>query len=356
MSGTSLDGLDICLVEISSTIKLIDSAYLDLPSEQREELLQLCSPTDNELERLSLAEQQWARLAAQGVNQLLQQQNLTATDIAAIGSHGQTIRHHPELGFSVQIGAPALLAELTNICVVSHFRQRDIAAGGQGAPLVPAFHEWVFKPDAQCKAIVNIGGFSNITFLNAGSATTGFDCGPGNALLDAWIQHHQQKLYDKNGAWAASGTISESFLQQMLQADFFHQQGPKSTGRELFNLPWLKQQLNNFSELSAADVQSTLVELTVTALSRSVRQHAQPVQELWVCGGGAHNGYLLERLSAHLPNTKVSITDEQGVPADWMEAMAFAWLAYRCITKQTANLPEVTGAHGLRILGAIYPA
>ncbi len=356
MSGTSLDGLDICLVEINSTIQLIDSTYLDFPSELRQELLQLCSPTHNELERLSLAEQQWARLAAQGVKQLLQQQNLTAADITGIGSHGQTIRHHPELGFSVQIGAPALLAELTNISVVSHFRQRDIAAGGQGAPLVPAFHEWVFKPDARSKAIVNIGGFSNITFLNANLPTTGFDCGPGNALLDAWIQQHQQQLYDNNGAWAASGVLSDRLLQQLLLADFFHQQGPKSTGRELFNLPWLSQQLSSFPELSTADVQCTLVELTATAISQAVQQHSQAVQELWVCGGGAHNGYLLKRLSVHLPNTKVGVTDEQGVPADWMEAMAFAWLAYCCLTKQPANLPEVTGAQGPRILGAIYPA
>lgn len=356
MSGTSLDGLDICLVELGAGIKLIDSIYLPFPNTLKQELLQLCYPTQNELERLSIAEQDWARLAAKGVEQLLQQAHLKAADITAIGSHGQTIRHHPELGFSVQIGAPALLAELTEISVVSHLRQRDIAAGGQGAPLVPAFHEWLFQPSEHNQAIVNIGGFSNITFLNTDLPTTGFDCGPGNALLDAWIAQHHQRPYDKNGEWAASGLSSNALLEKMLTADFFNQQGPKSTGRELFNLPWLELQLKEFPDLSPSDVQSTLAELTVTAISRSINQYQRKIRSLWVCGGGAHNAYMLRRLSAQLPDISVGVTDEIGVPADWMEAMAFAWLAHCCLTKQPANLPQVTGAQGQRILGAIYPA
>lgn len=356
MSGTSLDGLDICLTSVGERIELLGSLFLPFPDWLHAELLDLCAPSKNELQRLSIAEQHWARLAASGIDSLLKRLGVHAEQVHAIGSHGQTIRHHPEQGFSIQIGAPALLAELSGICVVSQFRQRDIAAGGQGAPLVPAFHEWLFQPEQHCTAIVNIGGFSNITFLQAGRPTTGFDCGPGNALLDAWIQQHKQKNYDDNGSWAATGKCLPLLLEQMLQDPFFHQHGPKSTGRELFNLPWLNKQLDAFGLLSAADVQNTLVELTSCAISQCVKKHPHPVNELLVCGGGAHNNYLLQRLQAQLPDCKVDLTDSRGIPADWMEAMAFAWLAHCCLHKQTANLPEVTGAHGKRILGAIYPA
>ena len=355
MSGTSLDGLDICLVSIDQKIKLLDSQFLDFPTELHQELLALCSPCDNELVRLSLAEQSWARLAAAGINQILQRQSLKPDAITAIGSHGQTIRHHPELGFSVQIGAPALLAELTEISVVSHFRQRDLAANGQGAPLVPAFHQWLFSHEALATAILNIGGFSNVSLLQAGQQVYGFDCGPGNVLLDAWIQAQLGRPYDEDGNWARSGHINHDLLHAFLQQPYFQLTGPKSTGRELFNLNWLKQHLAKHPSCKPEDVQATLIELTAISISQSI-QTQHPLQQLAVCGGGARNGFLLERLAAHMPELKVITTDSMGIPADWMEAMAFAWLAHCCLQGIPANRPEVTGAHGLRILGAVYPA
>ncbi len=356
MSGTSLDGLDICLVDIHQDIRLLDSQFLEFPPELRRELLALCQPCNNELVRLSIAEQQWAQLAASGINQILQRQSLTPSAVTAIGSHGQTIRHHPELHFSVQIGAPALLAELSGVKVISHFRQRDLAAGGQGAPLVPAFHQWLFADSGQPSAIVNIGGFSNVSFILPGQPVSGFDCGPGNILLDAWIEKNLDRTYDENGEWARSGYINQQLLHDFLQQPYFSVSGPKSTGRELFNIAWLQQQLATHPSYPPEDVQATLAELTVIGISQSIMSHGEPLQQLAVCGGGAHNSYLLERLACLLPDIKVVTTDQLGVPADWMEAMAFAWLAHCCLEKTPANRPEVTGARGLRILGAVYPA
>lgn len=356
MSGTSLDGLDICLVSISSHIRLLGSRFLEFPPALRQELLSLCSPADNELARLSTAEQHWARLAATGVVELLKQQQLQPSAIRAIGSHGQTIRHHPELGFSVQIGAPALLAELTGIDVISQFRQRDLAAGGQGAPLVPAFHHWLFAGDGLASAILNIGGFSNVSFLLPQQPVYGFDCGPGNVLLDAWAGRHLGVPYDDAGNWGRSGQINAPLLEQLLQQPYFSQTGPKSTGRELFNLKWLDQQLASHAAITAADVQATLSELTAISISQSILRENVLLDRLAVCGGGAHNLYLLERLAALLPAMQVTTTDQLGAPADWMEAMAFAWLAHCFVEKIAANRPEVTGARGLRVLGALYPA
>lgn len=357
MSGTSLDGLDICLTRINdSSIRLLDTIFLEFPPALRSELLALCSPCENELVRLSVAEQEWARLAAGGIRQILQRQQLEPTAITAVGSHGQTIRHHPELGFSVQIGAPALLAELCGIPVISHFRQRDLAAGGQGAPLVPAFHQWLFAENAIPSAILNIGGFSNVSFLLPDQPVYGFDCGPGNVLLDAWINKIQGKAYDADGQWARSGQLIPSLLDGFLQQDYFRQTGPKSTGRELFNLAWLEGQLAGQPATRPEDVQATLTELTALSISRAILDQETSIRRLAVCGGGAHNGFLLERLAILLPEVEVGKTDELGVPADWMEAMAFAWLAYCCLEGIPANRPEVTGAQGLRVLGAVYPA
>lgn len=356
MSGTSLDGLDICLVSIDHTIQLLDSQFLEFPAELRSELLSLCQPCKNELTRLSIAEQEWARLASSGIKQILQRQAISPAAIAAIGSHGQTIRHHPELGFSVQIGAPALLAELTGIRVISHFRQRDLAAGGQGAPLVPAFHHWLFAASGQASAIVNIGGFSNISFILPDEPVSGFDCGPGNVLLDAWVQKNLGVQYDSNGDWARSGTVNQTLLDSFLQQPYFRISGPKSTGRELFNLSWLEQQLIAYPACPAEDVQATLAELTAICISQSVPEQGKALHQLAVCGGGARNSHLLERLAHLLPGLKVVTTDQLGVPADWMEAMAFAWLAHCCLKGVASNRPEVTGARGLRILGAVYPA
>lgn len=356
MSGTSLDGLDICLVSIDQDIRLLDSQFLEFPPQLRSELLNLCQPCENELVRLSVAEQEWARLAATGISQILQRQSLEPASITAIGSHGQTIRHHPELGFSVQIGAPALLAEMSGISVASHFRQRDLAAGGQGAPLVPAFHHWLFAASGQASAIVNIGGFSNVSFVLPDEPVSGFDCGPGNVLLDAWIQKNLGQEYDSNGDWARSGTVNQLLLDSFLQQPYFKISGPKSTGRELFNLDWLEQQLAEHPQCAPEDVQATLAELTAISITQSVLEQGKTLQQLAVCGGGAHNNYLLERLASLLPGIRVMTTDQLEVPADWMEAMAFAWLAHCCLEGIAGNRPEVTGARGLRILGAVYPA
>lgn len=355
MSGTSLDGFDIALIEQSTHCRLLGNHYLPMPSDLRQELLALCSSGPDELARAAITEQHWVRLVAQGIQHLLAQHNLEAPDIRAIGSHGQTIRHEPARGFSIQIGNPALLAELTGICVISDFRRRDIAAGGQGAPLVPAFHEALFATEKRC-AVLNIGGFSNLSLLEPGQSVHGFDCGPGNVLLDAWIDQQRGERFDRDGAWAASGQVRPELLQALLSDEFFQTQGPKSTGRELFNLNWLTQHLARLPAYCPADVQATLLELTAHSIIAALTGAQQQTETLLVCGGGAHNGALMRRLQALLPVAQVSSTDAYGVPADWVEAMAFAWLAHCCLEGIAGNRPSVTGARGLRVLGAIYPA
>lgn len=356
MSGTSLDGLDIALIELKASITLLATHYIPMPNTLRAELLDLCASGNDEIARSAIAENKWVSLAAQGVNELLSQQQLAPQSISAIGSHGQTIRHEPAQGFTVQIGNPALLAELTNICVVSDFRRRDVAAGGQGAPLVPAFHEALFTGQEGNRAVLNVGGFSNLSLINPTDPVAGFDCGPGNVLLDAWIQGQRGELYDRNGQWAASGTVEPSLLKSLLKDPFFQTQGPKSTGREVFNLNWLNQHLSRLPTFRPEDVQATLVELTATTIVESLQSAQSNTDELLVCGGGAHNAALMTRLAQLLPHTRVSSTQAKGVDPDWVEAMAFAWLAHCCLENIPANRPSVTGAHGLRLLGAIYPA
>lgn len=356
MSGTSLDGLDIALIEQTPAIKLIATHYIPMPDSLRTELLGLCASGPDEIARSAIAQQNWVKLAAQGINTLLAQQNLTPDDIRAIGSHGQTIRHEPARGFTVQIGNPALLTELTNITVVSDFRSRDVAAGGQGAPLVPAFHEALFEERAGNRAVLNIGGFSNLSLIEPGKPVAGFDCGPGNVLLDAWIQQQRGDSYDRDGQWAASGKVEPALLRSLLSDPFFVTQGPKSTGREVFNLPWLMQHLAQLPTFAAEDVQATLLELTALTIIESLQGAQNDTQEVLVCGGGAHNAALMNRLASLLPKAQVSSTSAYGVDPDWVEAMAFAWLAHCCLEGIAANRPSVTGARGLRILGAIYPA
>lgn len=356
MSGTSLDGLDIALIEQTPAIKLIATHYIPMPDSLRTELLGLCASGPDEIARSAIAQQNWVKLAAQGINTLLAQQNLTPDDIRAIGSHGQTIRHEPARGFTVQIGNPALLTELTNITVVSDFRSRDVAAGGQGAPLVPAFHEALFEERAGNRAVLNIGGFSNLSLIEPGKPVAGFDCGPGNVLLDAWIHQQRGDSYDRNGLWADSGKVEPALLKSLLSDPFFVTQGPKSTGREVFNLPWLTQHLAQLPTFAAEDVQATLLELTALTIIESLQGAQNDTQEVLVCGGGAHNVALMNRLTSLLPKAKVSSTSAYGVDPDWVEAMAFAWLAHCCLEGIAANRPSVTGARGLRILGAIYPA
>ncbi|MGH8601232.1 MAG: anhydro-N-acetylmuramic acid kinase [Gammaproteobacteria bacterium] len=356
MSGTSLDGLDIALIEQSQHPTLLATHYLPMPVELRRELLALCAPGPDELARAAVAEQHWVQLAAQGIATLLGQQQLPPSAIRAIGSHGQTVRHEPARGFSIQIGNPALLAELTGISVVSDFRRRDLAAGGQGAPLVPAFHQALFDDGQSRRAVLNLGGFSNLSLLEPGQPVRGFDCGPGNVLLDAWIQRQRGESFDRDGAWAASGLVQPALLQALLNDPFFQTQGPKSTGRELFNLAWLDQHLACLPPFAPADVQASLLELTARSSVEALKAAQSQTEELLVCGGGAHNGALMARLARLLPGCSVSSTAAYGVPPDWVEAMAFAWLAHCCLEGIPANRPSVTGARGPRVLGAIYPA
>ncbi|MFF7709885.1 anhydro-N-acetylmuramic acid kinase [Pseudomonas sp. NPDC007930] len=356
MSGTSLDGLDFALVDQQSGhLQLVASHYLPMPGELRAQLLALCAPGDDEIARAALAENAWARLAAQGINELLAREQLNPSHVRAIGSHGQTVRHEPARGFTVQIGNPALLAELAGIDVVADFRRRDVAAGGQGAPLAPAFHDWLFREAAAHVAVLNVGGFTNLSLIDDGEPVRGFDCGPGNVLMDAWVQRHQGTPFDRDGQWAASGQVHPALLARCLSAPFFTSTGPKSTGRELFNLPWLEQQLAGLN-VTPADVQATLLELTAHSVTQALAQAQAQTEHLLVCGGGAHNSALMQRLQQGLPATQVASTADWGVDPDWMEAMAFAWLAHCCLERLAGNRPTVTGAQGLRVLGALYPA
>ncbi|MHC8307628.1 anhydro-N-acetylmuramic acid kinase [Pseudomonas sp. PB3P13] len=356
MSGTSLDGLDIALIELTPAIKLIATHYIPMPETLRTELLGLCASGPDEIARSAIAQQNWVSLAARGIHTLLAEHHLKAEDIRAIGSHGQTIRHEPARGFTVQIGNPALLTELTGITVVGDFRSRDVAAGGQGAPLVPAFHEALFEERAGNRAVLNVGGFSNLSLIEPGKPVAGFDCGPGNVLLDAWIHQQRGDNFDRDGQWAGTGRVQPGLLKTLLSDPFFITQGPKSTGREVFNLPWLTRHLAQLPPFATEDVQATLLELTAQTIVESLRSAQADTRELLVCGGGAHNATLMNRLATLLPDAKVSSTEVYGVDPDWVEAMAFAWLAHCCLEGIAANRPSVTGARGLRVLGAIYPA
>lgn len=358
MSGTSLDGIDIALVSFESRqATLLGATCLPFPDSLHHDLLTLCKPGTDEIHRAGLAGAAWARLAATGVEALLAEHRISPSQVRAIGSHGQTIRHHPELGFSCQIGAPALLAELSGIAVVSDFRSRDLAAGGQGAPLVPAFHHWLLGSPDRTRVLVNIGGFANLTILDPDCPASGFDSGPGNVLLDEWISRNHGKPFDRDGQWARSGKVVNELLDRMLADPYFHRPAPKSTGREYFNASWLDGILDYPSDASAAaDVQATLLELTARSISKDVNAAAPAVPEVYICGGGARNGFLMERLGQLLSPAVVQSTQALGVDADWMEAIAFAWLAWRFDRREPANLPAVTGARGERVLGALYPA
>lgn len=355
MSGTSLDGVDAILAEFEDyRPRLIGSVYLPYEEALRAELLALNSPSDNELERAAIAANELARRYAAAVAALLEKTESEAGQIKAIGCHGQTVRHRPDLGFTLQLGNPALLAELTGITVIADFRSRDIAAGGQGAPLVPAFHAAMFRHPEHHRVIVNIGGISNITDLPPTNGVRGFDCGPGNVLMDAWAGIHLGKPYDDDGAWAQTGTVIPELLDGLLAEPFFSLAPPKSTGRDLFNLPWLQRFLS--PAYRAVDVQATLLQLTTEGIAHAVESYCPGAEEIFLCGGGAHNGALIGRLKEKLTGRAIAPTDALGVDADWVEALAFAWLARQTLSGKPGNLPQVTGARGQRILGAIYPS
>jgi anhydro-N-acetylmuramic acid kinase len=359
MSGTSMDALDAVLVDLSQTpLKLVATLSRPLPATLREQLLALCTPGENELERAAQADITFARFSAETVQQLIADAAVPASAIRAIGSHGQTIRHGPDASppYTVQIGDGNTLAQETGITTVADFRRRDMAVGGQGAPLVPAFHAALFRSEKQSRAALNIGGMANITFLPASHhlAVSGFDTGPGNVLMDSWSQHCRGAPYDEGGAWARSGTVNEELLARLLNDPFFALTPPKSTGRERFNLTWLLPQLPD--GMDDADIQATLCELTARSTTDAIKQYAGDCRELLICGGGAENTFLLERLASLLPNCRVSSTADYGLAPRWVEATAFAWLARQTLQHLPGNLPAVTGAREAVILGAIYPA
>ena len=361
MSGTSLDGVDAVLVDFSGSKCLVTHHQsAPLAPELRAQLWALNTAGPDELHRSALAANALARTYAQAVQALLADSGTAAQAIRALGAHGQTVRHRPQAfdgtGYTLQLNNPALLAELTGITVVADFRSRDVAAGGQGAPLVPAFHQQVFWQPGQSALVLNIGGIANLSVLGADGSVLGFDCGPGNALMDYWCQQHTGQPFDRDGAWAASGQVLPELLARLQAEPFLHQQPPKSTGRDLFNPAWLTAQLADMGHAAPQDVQATLTELTANACASSVSSYGNNSKTLAICGGGAFNRHLMQRLQALLPGVAVAPTDAHGLPAQQVEAAAFAWLARQTLLGAPGNLQSVTGARGARVLGAIYPA
>ncbi len=360
MSGTSMDGIDAVLVDLAGAAPSLRASHSHpYPDKLRTELAALTTPGENEIDRMGQLDIRVGRCFAEAVNALLEVSNCPTESITAIGSHGQTIRHRPgfTVPFTLQIGDPNTISQGTGITTVADFRRRDMAAGGEGAPLVPAFHEVVLRSHQRNRVILNLGGIANITWLPADSASTivGFDTGPANVLLDQWIEHQLGKCYDQDGALAASGRVDQKLLNQLLQEPYFQRDLPKSTGTDHFNLKWLEAH-PQAHELSVETVQSTLVELTAVSVTQAVTRHCPQANEMLVCGGGVHNRFLLSRLRAHAGRMKVTSTADVGVDPDWIEATAFAWLAQRTLKQLPGNLPSVTGASQPVILGGIYPA
>ena len=357
MSGTSLDGIDVALADFDAASPLLSHTfYLPYPEKLRSQLKELHFPGHDELHRAATLGNQLADHYAHAVAGLLSESGIKPQEVVAIGCHGQTVRHCPQAGagYTIQLCNSPLLVELTGIRVVSDFRNRDIAAGGQGAPLVPAFHQALFADPHRHRVIVNIGGISNLTDLPRTGDVIGFDCGPGNAMMDEWCARHTGKAYDEGGMWAATGKMSPVLLEKLLALPFFSLPPPKSVSRELFSTTWLEGYLKG--DESPADVQATLLELTVHGIARAILDYCGDAAEIYLCGGGARNGTLVACLQAVLPGKKVALTDSLGVDADWLEAFAFAWLARQVIIGLPGNIPSVTGAKGARLLGAIYPA
>ena len=355
MSGTSIDGVDVILADFADLIpRVIGFHSENFPPSLRAELLALNTAGGNEIERSYLAANEFAKLVASAVTKLLSRSATSSSAVIALGCHGQTARHRPDLGFTVQLNNPALLAELTRIDVVADFRSRDIAAGGQGAPLVPAFHDGIFRSGTETRVVVNIGGIANLTVLPPGKPAWGFDCGPGNCLMDAWIAHISGKSFDDAGRWAADGVVIAPLLERLCREPYFHAAPPKSTGRDLLHLHWLQEKLDGSER--AVDVQATLLALTAHTIIDHVARFAPTAQRVIVCGGGARNGTLMRALQDRFSGGAVETTDEHGVPSGQVEALAFAWLAKCAMERRTLDLTATTGAAHAAIYGAIYPA
>lgn len=361
ISGTSADGIDAALVsfnneaDITPSCEILSYLTAPYPPEIREEVLALATPCSNEIDRLGVLDVQLGKLFAQAALAAAEMADIDIRHVSAIGSHGQTVRHRPQTDepFTLQLADPNQIAAITRCVTVADFRRRDMACGGQGAPLAPGFHQFAFSHPEHTTCIANIGGIANITMLKPDSPCIGYDTGPGNGLMDAWIKRHKGLDFDENGQWSASGSVNQALVAHWLAHPYFHLPAPKSTGREEFQLQWLDQSLLEFAgQLSPEDVQASLCELTATSIAKEVNTHNP--KKLYVCGGGAHNNELLTRLQGQLHETEVTTTDSLGIHPDWVEAACFAWLAKQRVDSLSGNLPSVTGASEFAVLGAIY--
>ena len=358
MSGTSLDGVDVVLAAIDeNSVAQLASLAFPIPIDLKEAVLSVCQGQQLTLSQFGQLDTRLGRLFADAVLALMKQENLRPEDIVAIGCHGQTVWHEPtgDAPHTLQIGDNNIIAARTGVTVVGDFRRRDMALGGQGAPLVPAFHHALLSHPDERRMILNIGGIANLSLLIPGQSVRGFDTGPGNMLMDAWIWRNLKKPYDKDAAWASEGKVLLPLLQEMLCDPYFAAPAPKSTGREYFNYGWIERVLGQFPALRPQDVQATLAELTATTISEQVLLSGG-CDRLLVCGGGSRNPMVMTRLAGMLPGTEVAATDEYGISGDDMEALAFAWLAWRTLAGLPGNLPSVTGASQESVLGAIFPA
>lgn len=358
MSGTSMDGVDAALVDFGESLPRLLAFHLEpIPQTLRDEMLTLCQEPVCSLDQIGKLDVEVAYLFAQAASSLLTKAGISPEEVIAIGSHGQTLRHRPtqQPPYTWQIGDPNIIAEQTGLTTVADFRRRDIAAGGEGAPLVPAFHAAYLRSSEETRAVVNIGGIANLTLLpkEADNPVIGFDSGPGNALLDSWIQQHLGVSQDQQGVWAKGGTIHDGLLDQCLSDPYFAMPPPKSTGREYFHIPWLRKQLETYATpLDPQSVQATMTALTAITIAQAVNPY-HPARVL-ITGGGVHNDYLMSLLAQHLTPAQVQPVDDYGIHADWMEAMAFAWLAKETLAHRPGNLPGVTGSRHPCLLGGIY--
>lgn len=358
MSGTSLDGIDVVLAAIDQNVVALQASYCHpMPLEIRQQILNINQGQSVTLSQIGQLDTRLGRLFSDAILALMAREGLTRRDVVAIGCHGQTVWHEPqgEAPFSMQLGDNNTVATRTGVTVVGDFRRRDMALGGQGAPLVPAFHRALLTHPNERRVILNIGGIANVSLLSPGEVVRGFDTGPGNILMDAWIWHHHQRPYDKDGQWAHSGHVDSALLEAMLADPWFQRPVPKSTGREYFNFGWIEEKLANFPPIATEDVQATLLALTAISITDLVNQQGK-WDRLLVCGGGGHNKVLMQEIASRVPTTQVALTDEVGISSDDMEALAFSWLAYRTVSGLPGNLPAVTGAKDFTVLGAIFPA
>ncbi len=363
ISGTSMDGIDAALVEFSKRgFQLLGQRSHDIPDELRQNIFRLAHNDRPDLNLLGETDAQLGEVFADAAVTLIKQAGLSPEAIRAIGSHGQTIWHNPDCAFpfSLQIGDANRIVYKTGITTVADFRRRNMAAGGEGAPLAPAFHQAVFTDTRENRAIVNIGGIANVTYLpsrdNKNKKCFGFDCGPGNVLMDHWINLHRKQRFDKNGDWAKSGRTTDELLKRLMQDEYLQRPPPKSTGREHYHMHWLNRQLQGFEDLPTDAVQASLCEFTALSISRAITDFLPAIDRIMVCGGGAHNKYLMERLQRHQDTIPVDSTETHGLHPDWVEAAAFAWLAKQALEGRKTDLANITGARENQVLGAIYPA